>query len=218
MATISVSGAAHRLLTPERGTARIAVRFEGASREEVAGPAAALHARLVADARRFVREEAASEWSADQVWVSTSERYRGERKEPVRVTVGTASVRVTFVDLQALSRWLGELAEVEGAEVHGVEWSISDQHRRAVEGEMRTEAVLDALERARAYAAALGLDTVELLGVYEPGLRRGEEPGMAVTAGYSRMAAAGGGSSAEFELRPQDLEVGAEVSADFTAS
>ena len=215
MATISVTGAAHRLLRPERGTARVLARFEGAQRNEVAASAAALHERLTDDARRFVRDGAADEWSADQVWVSTSDRYQGDKKEPKRIAVATAAVRVTFVDFPALSRWLAELAETAGAEVHGIEWSVSEERRRAVEGEVRTEAVLDALERARAYAAALGLDTVEPARVYEPGLRPDEALGGGAAFRTSAMMEAG--SSQEFTVRPEDLEVSAEVSADFTA-
>lgn len=215
MATISVTGAARRLSSPDRGTAQVLVRFQGALREEVSASARAVHERLTADARRFVEDGAAAEWSADQVWISSSERYRGEKKKPKQVTVANASVRVVFVDFTALSRWLTDLSEQEGVQVGGIDWSISDDRRREVEGEVRTEAVLDALSRARAYASALGLVTVEPVRVYEPGLRPDNEPGTG--PGYGFMARSAVASSSELTVRPSDLEVHAEVTADFSA-
>lgn len=219
MTELSVSGAARRLVRPDRGTARVLVRLEGADREEVVAAAAALHARLTADARRFVERSAAADWSADQVWVSATERYRGPKKKPKRLTVASATVRVTFTDAVALGGWLAELAEQDGAVVHGIDWTMSDEHRREVESAVRTEAVLDALDRARAYARAMGLETLELSAVAEPGLRRDEVGGG--TAMYrmagAGIAAAGESSAPQLELRAEEIELRAEVTADFTA-
>jgi uncharacterized protein YggE len=199
MATISVTGAARRLITPDRGTARVVVRFEVERRGDALAAARRLHDRLTSEARRLEADGAATEWSADQVWVSTSERSRGERKEPKRVTVATASVRVTFVDLTALGAWLADVAEREGASVYGIEWSVSEERRREVEAEVRTEAALDALHRARAYASAVGLETVELTALDEPGLREGRvQRGFVVGGGVGPHA---DGSSARTGLR-----------------
>jgi uncharacterized protein YggE len=144
------------------------------------------------------------------------DRYQGEKQKPKRVAVASAAVRVTFVELAVLSRWLGDVAEQEGVEVHGIEWALAEDRRRAVEGEVRTEAVLDALERARAYAAALGLETVEPARVYEPGLRpEGESGGGMAYRGTASFRASA--APPEFDVRPEELEVRAEVSADFTA-
>jgi uncharacterized protein YggE len=125
---------------------------------------------------------------------------------------------VTFVDLTALGAWLADVAEREGASVYGIEWSVSEERRREVEAEVRTEAALDALHRARAYASAVGLETVELTALDEPGLRRKDESSAGswsgVALGRMPMAAA---PAPDFDVRPDDLEVRAEVTADFTA-
>jgi uncharacterized protein YggE len=215
MADLSVSGTARRLLPPDRGTARVQVQLEGRVREEVVTAARRLHERLTADARRFADQGAASDWSADQVWVSTADRWRGDKKVPERVVVASASVRVTFLDLAALGTWLGEVAELDGAAVLGVAWAIADEQRRAVEAEVRTEALLDARDRARAYAAAVGLETVELRRVFEPGLRSGDDDMQPV---MYRSAKVMESAVPDFELRPQELQISAEVTADFTAT
>jgi hypothetical protein len=62
----------------------------------------------------------------------------------------------------------------------------------------------------------VGLETVELAALNEPGLRRTEDHGDML---FRRMPVAMAASSPEpeFDVRPDDLEVSAEVTADFTA-
>jgi uncharacterized protein YggE len=216
MAELAVSGSARRLVPPDRGTARVRVELEGPHRDDVVRAARALHERLAQDAGRYTEAGAAADWSADQLWVSTTQRWRGEKKEPGRVVVASAAIRVTFVDLAALGAWLTEVAQLDGAAVHGVEWGLADERRREIEREVRAEALLDAQDRARAYAEAVGLRTVTLRRVFEPGLRTGDEDGGPVMHRASAAMLAGP-AEPDFELRPQELDIRATVSADFSA-
>ena len=209
MATISVLGSAARSLPPDLGTARIVVRLEGVDRAAVARAAVALHGRLAGDARRLEEQAAVTRWTAGQVWTSTVDHHRGGTRPPERRAVATATVRVTFRDFAALGEWLADLAGTDGLELAGVEWELTPEHRQEAERAVRREAILDARSRALAYAEALGFEGVELRTADEPGSRR-----LDVDVRYASMAASGGAEA--YDLHPDDLEVEAQIAAEFT--
>lgn len=209
MATISVLGSASRSLPPDLGTARVIVRLEGVDRGAVTRAAAALHARVTGEARRLEERGAVIGWTAGQVWTSTVDHHRG-RQPPERRATATATVRAVFRDFAALGEWLASLAGTDGLELAGVEWALTEQHRREAEREVRREAILDARSRALAYAEALGFEGVELRTAAEPGTR---QSGYDVRYAREEMAA---GTEA-YDLHPDDLEVEAAIVAEFTA-
>jgi uncharacterized protein YggE len=112
---------------------------------------------------------------------------------------------------------VGEVAVEPGVTVEWIEWSLSHDRRPEVEKAVRVAAIADAVTRAGDYAEALGLGRPTLQSVFEPGLRPGA-PGGGSPFGLARAVATfSSGGPVAFDLHPDDIEVTAEVSADFVA-
>ncbi|MDQ1512866.1 MAG: uncharacterized protein QOC59_708 [Microbacteriaceae bacterium] len=219
MVTIAVEGVARRFLPAERGTVRVVVRLESPDRAAASSAAAELHRRIAGEARAHVASGSATWWGADQVRLSTARRYLKDSDVTELYYVAAADVSVKFADFDALSAWIASIGSLEGVDLDSIHWTLTDVHRVEVQREVRAEAVLDARERARAYAGVLGLDTIELQAVYEPGLRPNASSAHGGSSDFvltRAMSAAGGGE--EFSLKPDDIEVGAAITADFVAS
>lgn len=215
MVRIAVNGSARRFLPAERGTVRVGISLEHDDRESVVREVAVLHERLVADAKSHVHSGAATWWGSDQVWVRPERRYLKDSETYRYVQVASAEVRVKFQDFTALSDWVEQVGGLIGVSVHGIQWAATEEHRAQAEREVRVEAVRDAQDRAQAYASAIGGTEVTLDALWEPGLRPsgggGDEGLYAAPPMYARVAA----DAAPMELRPDDLQVSASVTADF---
>lgn len=220
MVTLTVAGFAQRYLPAERGTVHLRATAEARRSSDVVPVIAELHARLSAEAERHVASDVATWWSADQLSVSTVHRYLKDSDVSEPFQVASAGVAVKFADFAALSAWVTEVGTLDGVVVDGVDWALTEARRTEVEKEVRTDAVRDAQERAAAYAAALGFATVTVAALYEAGLRPHTHPGFEGGGGgirYARMAA----DSADgpmVSLRPENIEVSATITADFTAA
>ena len=214
MVVVAVHGSASRFLPAERGTVRLGIALEHDDRAAVVQQVGALHERFVADAKTFVHRGAATWWGSDQVWVRPERRYVKDSETHRTVQVASVGIRVKFRDFAALSEWVDAAGSVTGTSVNGVEWTVTEQRRVQAEREVRVEAVRDAMQRAEAYASAIGGTGVVLQALYEPGLRpnaTGGEGGGYVARALAAVPAGGG----SFELRPDDIEISAEVTADF---
>lgn len=219
-ATISVTG--HDLLrhAPERGSLQLAVSFQSSVRERAVTLVTALHDEVVREADGFVDSGAATRWSSEQIAVWSAEKWTSddsstqEKKQLVRYHVAAVSVTVRFQDFAALGEWAVQRGSVDGCSISGVDWALTDDTRSALLLKTRTGAVQDARSRAEAYAAAAGYSGVELVALFEEGLRPQTAPGAGVMMAASRgSAGAGGGPS--IELRPEDITVSATVTADY---
>jgi uncharacterized protein YggE len=225
MATLSVSGSATHRHRAERGVVHLTVGFDGDDREKVVRDTAAVHSRLTEQATAWRRQEAATWWSAQSVTVAVETEAatdRGDGRDATRASSGVrfrtrAAVDVRFSDFEALASWVGDVALEPGVTVEWVEWSLSHARRPEVEKAVRVAAVADAVTRAGDYAEALGLGRPTLQSVFEPGLRPGA-PGGGSPFGLARAVATfSSGGPVTFDLHPDDIEVSAEVSADFVA-
>lgn len=229
MVTLSVSGSATHRHRAERGVVHLSVGFEGDDREQVVRDTAAVHARLTEQATAWRRQGAATWWSAQSVTVAVvTEAVTGamtERGDGADVTRASSVVRfrtraavdVRFSDFDALATWVGDVAVEPGVSIEWVEWSLSHARRPEVEKAVRVAAIADAVGRAGDYAEALGLGQPTLQSVFEPGLRPGASGGTS-PFGLARAAATfSTGGPTTFDLHPDDIEVSAEVSADFVA-
>ena len=226
MTTLSVSGTATHRHRAERGVVRLALGFEGADREQVLRDSVALHERVADEATAHRRQGAATWWSADQVTVGpVPGAWQDDGTRASSSTVRSRSVvTVRFADFAVLAEWVGALAALDGVAVEGVEWSLSHDRRPEVERAARVAAVADATARAGDYAEALGLGTPQLQALWEPGLRPGGGGAGGAGSGggpalFARSATAGApdDGSLAFALAPADVEVHAEVGADFVA-
>jgi predicted secreted protein len=227
MTTFAVTGSVVHRHRAERGVVHLSLVAEGTDREAVAAETEALHAQVAEQATGHRRQGAATWWSAQDVTV-------GPVAEPVRWDADGASsalgpdrptrwrarsaVLVRFSDFGALATWVSELARVEGVSIDALEWSLGHDSRLEAERAARLAAVADAVTRADDYAEALGLSRPVLVALFEPGLRPGSSGG-AATFGLARVASATSpaGGADGFDLAPADIEVHAEISADFTA-
>ncbi|HEY0373721.1 MAG TPA: SIMPL domain-containing protein [Amnibacterium sp.] len=217
MVQIAVHGSASRFLPAERGTIEVTVVLSHDDRATVVREVAELHERFVADAKSFVHAGSATWWGSDQVHARAERRYLKDSETYHTVQVASAEVRVKFRDFQALSDWFEHAGAVPGVTIGGIDWTLTEQRRSQVQREVRVQAVADAVERAEAYAGAIGGTGVTLTALWEPGLRPnaggGDDSGTFLTRS---MAVAGGHST--IELRPDDIEISAAVTADFVVA
>jgi len=223
VAVIAVTGSVTHRYRAERGLLRLAVELEGDDRSSVVDDAVAVHNRVTEQATTLRRQGAATWWTARSVSVGPVTEpvaIDGTRASSVRYRT-RSTIEVRFQDFTALADWVGELAHVEGVTIEGVEWSLGHARRAEVEQDARLAAVADAVARASDYADALGLGAPELQAVYEPGLRPGEGGAGGVPFMASRSMMAGSSVDASgsvvFDLQPDDIEITATISADFTA-
>lgn len=198
------------------------VAFSGDSRDAVLERARGSHAALVDDAKAHVTQGRATWWGADGVTAWTFDEWIKPKphldSQKVRRFRAGSRVRVKFRDFAALGSWAPTVAQREGVNLDGVEWALTDATRVALTREVRRSAALDAGARAAEYASALGLGEARLVTLYEAGLRPdvGARPGPTTVS--ARGAAAPGSGDGGFELRPDDIEVTAAVSADYEVS
>ncbi|MER5203119.1 SIMPL domain-containing protein [Streptomyces sp. NPDC002825] len=143
------------------------------------------------------------------------ELTRKGRGERVHAYTGRVRVTVELTDFAALGELVTRLADLEMTSVDGPWWEL--RPASPVYAEARRRAVDGAVQRARAYAEALGTSLDSLLELSDAGLAEPPRPrrggfGAAAVA-YSAEAA---GEAPPLDLEPQRQTVMAEVVARFT--
>ncbi|MBW8804110.1 MAG: SIMPL domain-containing protein [Catenulisporales bacterium] len=144
--------------------------------------------------------------------------WRGKRSEKVGPYQGSVRIRIVVKDFAVLGEMVTEIADGEGRAIDGPYWTLrrdSEVHQRA-----RTEAVGEAVRRAREYAAAVGSTLTQLLELADTGMSGGApHPGARV---MDAVAFAGSGAADEgvpaLDLEPVRQNVYAEVEARFSAT
>ncbi|MEU6983561.1 SIMPL domain-containing protein [Streptomyces sp. NPDC046324] len=141
----------------------------------------------------------------------TPEPGRHGRGERIRAYQGRVHLTVELADFTALGELTTRLADLELTRVDGPWWALRPDSPAYAEA--RRTAVGEAVQRARAYAAALGTSLAALLELSDTGL----VPPPAAMGGM-RMAFAADASDAPppLDLEPQRQTVTAEVTARFT--
>ncbi|AIA02986.1 SIMPL domain-containing protein [Streptomyces noursei] len=136
------------------------------------------------------------------------------RHERIRAYQGRVTVTATLNDFTALGELATRLADLELTRVDGPWWALrpdSPAHRSA-----RTQAVHEAVQRAREYAEALGahLDAVlEIADLGAEGHPQQQSYGFAAPGGAR---SAGHDATPVLDLEPQRQTVYASVNARFT--
>ena len=219
MTTITVRGTAQREVQPERALVRLGVEASGENRGEVWASVQRAHEALVAQAKELVETGRAVDWTALEIQVGTYMDWvplagSPGQNQQVRRFRASGDITVEFTNFTELGRWLASIAELAGVEVRGVTWRLTDQTASEIGREVRTEAVADAAQRAKDYAAAIGVGHhLSLESLFEPGLYPGPEVGgLPVPRGVLLAAA----ESSAVELRPAIVPVTAEITAVFT--
>ncbi|MBT2504526.1 SIMPL domain-containing protein [Streptomyces sp. ISL-98] len=139
---------------------------------------------------------------------------RGER---IRAYHGRVYITAVLTDFTALGELTTRLADLELTRVDGPWWSMRPDS--PAYGEVRRQAVREAVKRAREYAHALGAELSALLELADPGAEdAGPVPvAFAGRARHMSMAYPEGAEEAPaLDLEPQRQTIYAQVNARFT--
>jgi uncharacterized protein YggE len=218
---ITVRGEHETRVAPEEAVVHLSVRTEGPDRGDVVERMATLAAPLRSDLADRKKTGGVSEWSSQRVSVWANRPWNSEGKQLALVQYASVEISATFSDFAALSWWVSDVAEQDGVQVDGVQWRLTPATAKKLEADVAAQAVRVAVERAAAYAGAVGLATVTPLEIADVGLldhRDSDGPGevsrMMSKASFA-MDVAGGGPS--LTLEPEDIVVTAAVEARFVA-
>lgn len=148
--------------------------------------------------------------------VITPELGKG-RGERVRTYHGRVHIAATLSDFTALGDLTTRLSTLDLTRVDGPHWTL--RHDSAVYRAARTQAVRDAVLRAKEYAEALGARVVALLELADQGLDA-VRVHSANRVAYGKAAPAPGSAPSEYvpviDLEPERQTVRAQVTAHFT--
>ncbi|MFF4103769.1 SIMPL domain-containing protein [Streptomyces sp. NPDC001903] len=145
------------------------------------------------------------------------ELTRHGRAERIRAYHGRVHVTAELSDFTALGELTTRLADLELTSVDGPWWAL--RPTSPAHGEARRQAVLEAVQRAREYAAALGADLAALVELADLGAENAVPayPQAAPGGGMRTMAfSASEDTAPPLDLEPQRQTVHAQVNARFT--
>lgn len=146
----------------------------------------------------------------------TPELTRHGRAERIRAYHGRVHLTAELGDFTALGELTTRLADLELTSVDGPWWALRPDS--PAHGDARRQAVLEAVQRAREYATALGAQLAALVELADLGAEDPQPFGRPGTAGTMRsMAFAADTETAPaLDLEPQRQTVYASVNARFT--
>ncbi|GGT65205.1 SIMPL domain-containing protein [Streptomyces lateritius] len=205
---VAVRGEARLEVDPEIARIAVTVAARGSDRRATLTDLTrrnALAAELVTSYGDAVER---LETGAFSIAPETGRHGRGER---VRAYRGGVRLTAELNDFTALGELVTRLADLELTRVEGPWWALRPESPAYEEA--RRKAVGEAVERARAYAAALGTSLAALLELSDTGM----VPPPALMGG-TRMAFAAESidEAPPLDLEPQRQTVTAEVTARFT--
>lgn len=148
----------------------------------------------------------------------TPELARHGRGERIRAYHGRVHLTAELNDFTTLGELTTRLADLELTQVDGPWWAL--RPTSPAHGEARRQAVLEAVQRAREYAAALGSDLAALVELADLGAENAPATfrGAASGAGMGTLAfsAQEDDGAPALDLEPQRQTVYAQVNARFT--
>jgi uncharacterized protein len=212
---VTVRGEHERRVAPEFALIRITVRSDGPERGPVVEAATRRAEPLTDDLVASQRSGEVVEFSSGRIAVWAERPWNAEGRQLPPVHHATIEISAVFRDFGALSWWAGEIADVDGVEITDVAWTLSAETRARVEQEVATEAVDVAVQRARAYASALGLADVDAREVADVGLLDARREGAPAPTMMRAMVSDTSGPA--LRLQPADILVTAAVDARFAA-
>jgi hypothetical protein len=218
--TITVRGEHETRVLPEEAVAHLSVRAEGPERGAVVERIAALAAPLRDDLATRKDAGGLSDWSSQRVSVWANRPWNNEGKQLALVHYASVEITATFTDFAALSWWLSDVAERDGVQVDNVTWRLTPATAKSMEADVAAQAVKVAVDRATAYASAIGLATLTPLEIADLGLLTDASAGPAPAPKMMRAMAMGAmdsGGAPAVELQPEDIVVTAAVEARFSA-
>ncbi|GAA1699853.1 hypothetical protein MMUR_26410 [Mycolicibacterium murale] len=164
-------------------------------------------------------DPAVTRWSAGQLrtWSSRPWNHNGEQLPLVHHA--SVDVEVEFRDFAVLSGWVSaQVASSEGFHVTNIRWTLTAERKHLAMEQARTSAVRDALDRARSYAAALGLADIQPVAIADAGMLGGGQGSIGPAGKMAMLHAAVADDEAGIDFSPRDIEVTASVDARFVAN
>ncbi|MEV8266214.1 SIMPL domain-containing protein [Microbacterium sp. NPDC076911] len=219
---ISVRGEHEARIPPELATARISVRAEGPERGPLVEKITSLTKPVRNDLEARDANDTIIEWSSQRVSMWSDRPWSGDGQRLAPVHYASVDFSVVFSDFAALSWWATGVIEREGVELRTIDWRLTPQMHAATEKVVASAAVRHAVDRATAYAEAVGLTTVRPVEIADVGLltrnvdadpAQGDRRLMATSFDGAPMADGQG-----LSLQPVDIVVSATVEARFSAS
>jgi uncharacterized protein YggE len=217
--TITVRGEHEERIPAEVGVPRVSVRLDGPRRDAVLADASALAQQLRDELQALQQAGSVASWSLDRVSVWSDRPWSQEGKRLALVHHASLGARAEFRDFAALSEWVTRVSEREGITVEGVSWELTPDTSGATERAVASLAVRVAVDRATAYAAAIGLTDVSPLEIADVGLlsKPAQESAPGAPKMLRAMMASDMGEAPAVEFEPQPIVVGAAVEARFLA-
>lgn len=214
--TITVRGENERRIRPERATTHVTVRAEGPERTGVVETAMRLAEPVRASIADRQGSGSVTEWTSKRLAVRAERPWNSEGKQLALVYHAAIDFTATFAEASDLSVWVSEISVWDGVDIGGVHWHLTPQTRAETEREVASSAVGVAVQRAEAYATALGLQKVTPVEIADAGLISREQapaPQMMMARG----AAFAAESAPAMQYEPEDIVISAAVEARFTA-
>ena len=201
-------------MAPQRAIIYVTVSAQGRSAEPVFEKVATALAEVSTsiDSLHHPKRGPVIKYSIDQVRTGSHRPWNAEGKQLALVHTAAVSITAVFTDFGELAAWVAAVAGIDGVGIGHISWELTDATRLEVERKTRQKAVRDAKRRAQDYADALDLGTVRVRRISDPGL--GERPMEKVF--MARSLAAPSDGAPQFELRPEEITIVAEVEATFT--
>lgn len=214
--TITVRGESHTRVLPERAVAHVTASADGPERAAVVDRIATLTEPLRADLTARASAGTIADWASQRMSVWADRPWNNEGAQLALVHHASVEVTATFTDPSALSEWVNDIASTDGLQVGAVDWQLTPETRARVERAVATDAVAIAVERATAYAAAIGRHEVSPLEIADLGLL-GSSAAPAPAPRIMAKAAAFDSAGAAVAFRPDEIVVSAGVEARFAA-
>ncbi|MFK4760346.1 SIMPL domain-containing protein [Microbacterium sp. ZW T5_45] len=217
--TVTVRGEHEARIAPERATIRVSVRTDGPDRTAVVERALEL-----ADPLRsgLVERKAAStliEWTSKNLSVRAERPWSNDGRRLAPVYYASVDFTATFSSASELSLWVTDVSAWEGVEIGWVNWHLTPETNARVEREVAAEAVRVAVNRAEAYATALGRSAVVPVEIADVGLISAGAPAPPTPSMKSRaMSFDMVQESGSMSYEPDEIVIAATVEARFIAS
>ena len=213
--TITVRGEYEILRAPEEAVAHVSVQTSGPERGAVVERIATLATPIRDDLA--ARKDAGSlvDWSSRRASVWSERPWNADGTQLALVRHAAVELTATFTDFLALSWWLSEVAQRDGVQVGDIIWRLTRQTAAALEREAAAAAVQVAVERAHAYASALGLEAVTAVEISDAGLLGHDAP--PTIPRMARTSFDGPAAAPAIDARPDEIPVSAAIEARFVA-
>ncbi|MEU5978990.1 SIMPL domain-containing protein [Streptomyces sp. NPDC047315] len=209
---VAVRGEATLEVDPEIARIAITVKARGSDRRSALEDLTRRNLAALELIRSYGEAVEKLETGAFSITPELSRHGRGER---VRTYHGRVHLTAVLADFTALGELTTRLADLELTSVDGPWWGLRPDS--SAHGDARREAVLEAVQRAREYAGALGAELAALVELADLGA---EAPMAYAPPAPGAMARGYGGASVEaapaLDLEPRRQTVYAQVNARFT--